>query len=156
MTKQHILEALQAELGSNLIQGLELTVKAGLPSTSSSSTTNKRSLELPLTLSGQVVFGRSEEVIGEESLSRIMTQTFKEENAKALYLFRLSIAQDPTLKQVSDIKIETKEDQQPQRDDTPTPEVQQSSDDQFLSTLLIAIIASVGAAIVAVVCFVYC
>jgi hypothetical protein len=175
ITGQHMLEALQAELHDYGIQFLDLRVSAGLPS--------YETRTLPLTLTGQVVFNNSRQVLGPASLRRVLLQTtFQNTNANDLYLFRLKIANDPTLQNVvtvlagKDALIQytlqynggsggnsnnggnnnNKNNEGIDFSDFTSINTDTSTEEGFVSVLLIAIIVAVGLSIVAVVCFIYC
>jgi hypothetical protein len=146
------LETLQAELGQNIVQDIDLTLSPGSPDYNPS---DPREYQLPLTLQGQVVFQNPNQIIGQESLIRILHQIFPDQNAVQLYLLRLRMAQDPTLKVVSTVRLQN-QDHSTTHQGGSTTIATTTDDDEFLSNLFIAIVASVGAAIVAVTCFASC
>ena len=164
ITGQHMVEALKAELHDNDnyggVQFLDLSVSAGLP--------NYDTRTLPLTLTGQVTFQNIRQaILDPASLHRVLLQAaFKNTNANELYLFRLKIANDPTLQNVVSVLAGKDEliqytlqhnngdridfnDFSPINTDT-------STEEGFVSVLLIVIIVAVGVSIIAVVCFIYC
>jgi len=115
LTGTHMLEALRAEIGSdansningrnannnnannaNAVEFLDLRVTPGLPDFDTGS--------LPLTLTGRVVFIDPRQALGPSSLRRVLLRSaFQSTNAMDLYLFRLRIANDPTLNEVDTV-----------------------------------------------------
>ena len=161
LTGSHMLDALKAELGSDKVAHLDLTVTAGFP--------DYETQILPLTLSGTVVFSDHREAYGSENLQKLILKTaFVNNNARDLYLFRLKISSDHYLQMVSTVvageeNIEEYTLPELVRDDGDKKskadnfvETDLSDEDEgFVSKLLIAILVAVGAAILAVLCFAY-
>lgn len=168
LTGRHMMVALKAELGNDKVEHLDLTVTAGLP--------DYQSRILPLTLSGKVVFSDHREALGPSSLRRVLLQTnFVNANARDLYLFRLKIAKDPTLQEVSVVLAgreavaeyillslshvgsggsNNNNANSQQSIDTSNNNLSQE-DAKIVSIMLVAILSAVGASILAVVCFAY-
>eukprot|EP00529_Nitzschia_sp_RCC80_P008147 CAMPEP_0113519562 /NCGR_PEP_ID=MMETSP0014_2-20120614/43585_1 /TAXON_ID=2857 /ORGANISM="Nitzschia sp." /LENGTH=1198 /DNA_ID=CAMNT_0000417287 /DNA_START=384 /DNA_END=3980 /DNA_ORIENTATION=- /assembly_acc=CAM_ASM_000159 len=153
ITGQHMVEALQAHLGQDMIANLDLMLQTGLP------TTVQSSLVLPVSLSGQVLFRDANDVVGTESLSRIIVnEVFEKPSALDLYLFRLRIAEDVVLTKISTVVVGD------DKANSYISNLQQqsngsgavSSDNDTVSLVLIIVIAAVSAAFVAVIFFAYC
>jgi len=170
VTGRHLSDTLKAELGADKVEHLDLTVMAGLP--------DYQSKILPLTLSGKVVFSDHREVLGPSNLSRVLLQTnFVNADARDLYLFRLKIAQDSTLQEVSFVVAgreavaehilkslshvgsggsNSNANSQQSMDTSDNPP---QDDGEIVSIMLVAILSVVGASILAVIgfiCFLIC
>lgn len=139
ITEQHVLEALQAELGLTLVTAVNLILTSGLPTSNS----------VTETVTGTVSLNAR---IPSVTVQRLVQAAFQK-NALELYLFRLSISTDPALKQVQTVIVGTNIDF-----DNMGPGASPSteSDDQSMDTVMVAVIAAVGAALVAVCCLGLC
>ena len=153
-----MVEALQAHLGQDMIANLDLMLQTGLP------TTVQSSLLLPVSLSGQVLFRDASEVVGTESLTRIIVnEVFEKPSALDLYLFRLRIAEDVVLTKISTVVVgDDKADsyisnlQQQSNNGSGAAVSNSDNNTDTVSLVLIIVIAAVSAAFVAVVFFAYC
>ena len=153
ITRQHMLDALNAELGNDKVTQLDLMIAPRIP--------DYNIQILPVTLYGNVAFSDHIENLGSTNLQNIILESaFLDSNAKDLYVFRLKISKDPTLQTVSsvlagkeeiDLYTAYKKSNPSQVNNTDLAD--ESSD--FVSKLLIAILSTVGAAIVAILCFAY-
>ncbi len=139
LTERHVLEGLQAELGLTLVTAVNLILTSGLP-------TSKSFTE---TVTGTVSLNAR---IPSLTVQRLVESSFQS-NALELYQFRLKISTDPALKQVQSVIVGTNIDfDSITADSTDTEE----PEEKVLDTVMIAVISSVGAALVAVCCFGCC
>mmetsp|Transcript_100073 Transcript_100073/g.149992 ORF Transcript_100073/g.149992 Transcript_100073/m.149992 type:complete len:813 (+) Transcript_100073:170-2608(+) len=140
LTSRHIVEALQAELGLSVVQTVNLILTASSPQ-------ERSRME---TITGNVILQEG------QSLTSVRLQASVQKafvgNAMELYLFRLQIANDVALRNIQQVLVGTGA---PISNSKPNEEVIEE-DPETWSPVMIAIVASVGAAFIAVCCFAYC
>lgn len=138
-TERHVLEGLQAELGLTLVTAVNLILTSGVPTRNSFTETVTGTISLNARIPSMTV-------------QRLVQESFQG-NALELYQFRLKISTDPALKQVQSVIIGTNVDFDSISAGT---ETEAEPEEEGLDTVMIAVIASVGAALVAVCCFGIC
>jgi hypothetical protein len=151
ITSVHLLEAFQAELGKDVVVDIQLILtnkQVTIDPDGSSLVTEQAS--------GLIVFANSDAIVRSNTIDLIARQSFQA-NPLSLYLFRLQIADDPALKRVEQVWLGAATDM-PIAVPSPNQQADSSSSGSgwdWSSGPMLAIVASVAAAILAVCVFAY-